>query len=177
MPFFKKKPVVIEARQLTKDNFDEVFSWSNSNDNCYLARSMYRPLVIQTLEGDLQATIGDWIIKGVKGEFYPCKSDVFEMTYQPMTDHPITAQITLEKALELVEFERNCFGDWEVRAVNSTVYGDNYGSVCGKILCGVADTIDGRHWRFETPKKSFNDCFEGAIEAELLKLINQLKDN
>lgn len=40
-------------------------------------------LVIHTLEGDLAASPGDWIIKGVKGEFYPCKPDIFEATYDP----------------------------------------------------------------------------------------------
>ena len=85
MPFFQKKPVVIEARQLTKDNLDEMLAWVNSNNkNCYPSGDYLQPLVIQTLEGDHQATIGDWIIKGVKGEFYPCKPDIFEMTYEPI---------------------------------------------------------------------------------------------
>ena len=95
MPFFQKKPVVIEARQLTHDNVDQILAWINSNAedrNCYRARSTSiqglnlpggRLLVIQTLEGDHQAAIGDWIIKGVKGEFYPCKPDIFESRYSP----------------------------------------------------------------------------------------------
>lgn len=84
MPFFQKKPVVIEARQLTNDNLDEIIQWivSVSGDgHCWKARR--HPLVIQTLEGDRGAATGDWIIKGVKGEFYPRKPDIFEMTYQP----------------------------------------------------------------------------------------------
>jgi hypothetical protein len=87
MPFFQKKPVVIEARQLTKDNPDEILVWVNSNSKnrvCYRTRCISHSLVIPTLEGDHQAAIGDWIIKGVKGEFYPCKPDIFEMTYQPL---------------------------------------------------------------------------------------------
>jgi hypothetical protein len=111
MPFFQKKPVVIEARQLTKDNLDEILVWVNSNSKnrvCYrteqshaqlpqrplwmaleggwpgIQRCISHSLVIPTLEGDHQAAIGDWIIKGVKGEFYPCKPDIFEMTYQPL---------------------------------------------------------------------------------------------
>jgi len=87
MPFFQKKPVVIEARQLTKDNLDEIIAWIKSNGKyCYRTRCI-PPLVIQTLEGDHQARIGDWIIKGVKGEFCPCKPDIFEMTYQPLIKH------------------------------------------------------------------------------------------
>ena len=88
MPFFQKKPVVIEARQLTKDNIDEIFVWINSNYNsCYRVRSVFQPLEIETLEGRHLATIGDWIVKGVKDEFYPCKPDIFEMTYQPLIKH------------------------------------------------------------------------------------------
>ena len=86
MSFFQKKPVVVEARQLTHDNLGEIFAWINSNSKdiaWFPAGSASQPLVIQTLEGDHQATIGDWIIKGVKGEFYPCKPDIFEMTYEP----------------------------------------------------------------------------------------------
>ena len=87
MPFFQKKPVGIEARQLTKDNRDEILAWINSSGkDCYPSRGC--SLVIQTLEGDHQATIGDWIIKGVKGEFYPCKPDIFEMTYLFFTKPP-----------------------------------------------------------------------------------------
>ncbi len=84
MSFFQKKPVVIEARQLTHDNLDEIFLWikfNGKNRDCYRSKSISQPLVIQTLEGDHQATVGDWIIKGVTGEFYPCKPDIFEMTY------------------------------------------------------------------------------------------------
>ena len=84
MSFFKKKPVVIEARQLTHDNLGEINDWINSNNkNCYLSLDDRPALVIETLEGNHQANIGDWIIKGVKGEFYPCKPDIFEMTYEP----------------------------------------------------------------------------------------------
>ena len=95
MPFFQKKPVVIEARQLTNDNASEILDWINSSSTQrysflgelyvdVLTRSVLQPLLIRNLEGDHEATIGDWIIKGVKGEFYPCKPDIFEMTYQPL---------------------------------------------------------------------------------------------
>ena len=89
MSFFQKKPVVVEARQLTDNTFDEIVDWINScrgKGSCYQARSSPLRLVIQTLEGDHNAAIGDWIIKGVRGEFYPCKPDIFEMTYET---HPI----------------------------------------------------------------------------------------
>lgn len=93
MPFFQKKPVIVEARQLTNDNLDEIIQWIDSvrgDGHCWKAQGFdhQRMLVIQTddpyLEGVYRATIGDWIIKGVKGEFYPRKPDIFEMTYQPV---------------------------------------------------------------------------------------------
>ena len=77
MPQFRKKPVVIEARQFSEIVDGSVLcSWcGGSNDK--------RPVEIQivTLEGTMTAEIGDWIIKGVKGEFYPCKPDIFAATY------------------------------------------------------------------------------------------------
>jgi hypothetical protein len=76
---FRKKPVVIEAVQWTGDNSMEMQEflgehWENPYPDV---------LAIHTLEGYHQAQKGDWIIKGVKGEFYPCKPDIFEQTYEP----------------------------------------------------------------------------------------------
>jgi len=75
---FRKKPVVIEAIQFTcNDRECKAF--------CPTARDPVddRPnLIIPTLEGDHLVSMGDYIIKGVKGEFYPCKPDIFEMTYE-----------------------------------------------------------------------------------------------
>jgi hypothetical protein len=77
MAQFRKKPVVIEARQFTEVADGSVLcSWcGGTNDK--------RPVEIQiaTLEGTMTAEIGDWIIQGVKGEFYPCKPDIFAATY------------------------------------------------------------------------------------------------
>ena len=72
---FQKKPVVIEAIQWTGNNFNEICEFC---DNC---EQVGAKLTIPTLEGDHTASKGDWIIKGVKGEFYPCKPDIFEQTY------------------------------------------------------------------------------------------------
>lgn len=77
MPMFRKKPVVIEAVQF-KGNFDELASFVGGDANFTNGE-----LVIATLEGALHASDGDWIIKGVKGEFYPCKPDIFAATYEP----------------------------------------------------------------------------------------------
>jgi len=76
---YRKKPVVIEAIQWTGDTHSVVsFMGGCAEFDNY---SVY----IQTLEGEMKASLGDYIIKGVKGEFYPCKPDVFEQTYEPVT--------------------------------------------------------------------------------------------
>jgi len=92
MPFFQKEPVVIEARQLTNDNIDAICYWINSSGkdrDCYRASSISGTVVIQTPDADQLATIGDWIIKGVKGEFYPLSSKLYlrnSGNSNPLTD-------------------------------------------------------------------------------------------
>jgi hypothetical protein len=77
MAKFRKKPVVIDAVQF-QGNFDEIELFVGGD-----AEFRDGELVIATLEGPLHASDGDWIIKGVQGEFYPCKPDIFEATYEP----------------------------------------------------------------------------------------------
>ena len=87
MPKFRKKPVVIEALQLTKDSRQECLNFGGASIS--EAGEMYETgsLLIETLEGNMLVRLGDWIIKGVKGEFYPCKADIFEATYEPEHAH------------------------------------------------------------------------------------------
>jgi hypothetical protein len=79
---FRKKPVVIEAVRFTGENVDEVRVFLGEIGVSEL-ESMPPIFVIPTLEGDMQARPGDWIIKGVAGEFYPCKDRIFRQTYEP----------------------------------------------------------------------------------------------
>jgi hypothetical protein len=85
---YRKKPVVIEAIRWDGDNFNDIKSFANSNVRHYSTyeKNEYieskTTLVIKTLEGDMIASKGDYIIKGVKGEYYPCKPDIFEATYE-----------------------------------------------------------------------------------------------
>ncbi len=74
---FRKKPVVIEAVKFTGFNFDEIEKFVGGD----YGKNEQGEQVIATLEGAMKITNGDFIIKGVKGEFYPCKSDIFEATY------------------------------------------------------------------------------------------------
>lgn len=82
MSKYRKKPVVIEARQLTFENQDEIKQWCGGHTWSRPPMRAITGITIHTLEGDHNAEFGDWIIKGIKGEFYPCKSDIFEVTYE-----------------------------------------------------------------------------------------------
>ena len=77
---YRKKPVVIEAVQYTGDNFKEICDFVGTILN--RPDSEQSHIIIETLEGDHIASVGDFIIKGVHGEFYPCKPDIFEKTYE-----------------------------------------------------------------------------------------------
>jgi len=91
MKKFKKLPVEIEALQWDGKNHRKMINFLGGNDADYMTASgvnfyidhskVVGGLVIKTLEGEHIATIGDWIIKGVKGEYYPCKHDIFLATY------------------------------------------------------------------------------------------------
>ncbi len=79
---FRKKPVVIEATQWFRDG-DHPAVLRSPLDGYPAGFVLYRDGWIQTLEGGHIVTPGDWIITGVKGEHYPCKPEIFEMTYEP----------------------------------------------------------------------------------------------
>ena len=78
--FYRKKPVIIQAVHLTDDNAEQVAEWCRGRlDSAY--GGFCAAVTIKTEEGSMLAMSGDWIIKGIKGEFYPCKPDIFEATY------------------------------------------------------------------------------------------------
>lgn len=79
---YKKRPVVVEAEQFLMSTKDRVFNWIRCTCCPDFDEEGEPTLRIQTLEGDMTAVLGDWIIKGVAGEFYPCKPDIFEATYE-----------------------------------------------------------------------------------------------
>lgn len=85
---FRKKPVVVEAIQWTGTNRVEVARFIHG-DNLDLLYNLLLPghlIMIQTLEGAMSAPPGDWIIRGVAGEFYPCKPDIFTATYEAVNE-------------------------------------------------------------------------------------------
>ena len=78
MAKFRKKPVVVEAVQWNGDNWKEIDDFITVKHETYPKDGIVK---IPTLEGVMEAIIGDYIIRGVNGEFYPCKPDIFEKTY------------------------------------------------------------------------------------------------
>lgn len=91
---FRKKPIIIEAVQWTGENIKEIKVFTNGKTKYEESTGgsedgggypqIYARLIIPTLEGDHKANIGDWIIKGIKGEFYPIKNEIFLETYEKM---------------------------------------------------------------------------------------------
>ena len=91
---FRKKPVVIEAIKwdgtlFTLKQLQSMGMETTSYEADYFRVNGISGLVIKTLEGQHIADLGDWIIQGVKGEFYPCKPDIFEQTYEPEVESDI----------------------------------------------------------------------------------------
>lgn len=80
---FRKKPVEIQAIQWTGENVEALIQFV-ADDSLYFGMDQYdhiTDLFITTLEGDMKANVGDWIIRGLKGEYYPCSNEVFTMSY------------------------------------------------------------------------------------------------
>jgi hypothetical protein len=104
---FRKKPVEIEAMQWhgTAAGATPIIDWVLSNGGTARYHCTHdmgcddgpagHTLAIDTLEGTMQSRAGDWIIRGVQGEFYPCKPDIFEQTYEP-AGKPLSAVLGLE---------------------------------------------------------------------------------
>lgn len=109
MPLYRKKPVVVEAMQFTQQNIPEIrkfapvgvngcrgvfvkphrsapslVEWFDDDKQEWPGHVYEAGLLIPTLEGNMLARENDWIIKGVQGEFYPCKPGVFNATYEPI---------------------------------------------------------------------------------------------
>lgn len=84
---FRKLPVVIDAIQFANDNAQQCMDFigrENFGSSVFVFNGENIP--IATLEGTVTASLGDWIIKGVNGEFYPCKPDIFAKTYESVED-------------------------------------------------------------------------------------------
>lgn len=87
MGLYRKKPVTIEAVPYLPDDGEQrvVVTEFLAKSEWYFADDDTKSLIIRTLEGDHRCRPGDWIIRGVQGEVYPCKPDIFTATYEPVT--------------------------------------------------------------------------------------------
>lgn len=112
MSEYRKKPIVIEAVLNRGSNLKEIetFLAGKVLPDSYAPRGDFGinwgngEVFIHTLEGTMLANVGDWIIKGVKGEFYPCKPDVFEATYEPATTDKLAKHVAaVERLREAAE--------------------------------------------------------------------------
>lgn len=85
---FRKKPVVVEAVQWHgAGDTNRLLNWLSQQEADISGWTFHdTDITIPTLEGDMSARPGDWFIRGVKGEFYPCKPDIFAATYEPVDD-------------------------------------------------------------------------------------------
>ena len=115
--WFTKKPVTIQAIQWTGENLREVITFTDGppdtrSHHAGMAWDAYRDLVardglkIYTLEGKMLASTGDWIIRGVKGELYPCKPDIFQETYAAASPTPPAEQQAAPKAAPVEQDDR-----------------------------------------------------------------------
>ena len=133
---YRKKPVIIEAIQWTGKNLIEVSAFINNEsyaealkeyDRCFpdkLCRDVHKDIIkregfcIETLEGNMKGKIGDYIIKGVNGEFYPCKPDIFAKTYEEVTE-----QLTTLMGLNISNMEdKDIMSELKLEYRNNIVY-------------------------------------------------------
>ncbi len=108
MPMFIKKPVVIEAIQLTKELAFRCLNEKQPGPFGLHVTGTWHPgrgtidaayVHVETLEGKMRGDLNDWIIKGVAGEFYPCKPDIFAATYEPVSGDE-TGEASAVEAME-----------------------------------------------------------------------------
>lgn len=126
---FRKKPVVIEAVQWRGDNLREVIAFTGRNESAeswtwdHFEDVVRREgLMIFTLEGKHLASVGDYIIKGVHGEFYPCKPDIFAKTYEPAGEALEREAWTARVAMLVEAIERALEYDLTKAMRNSDIY-------------------------------------------------------
>lgn len=88
MPFFRKRPVVVEAMQYdgTTASAQAIREWSGADERTMYWSSASSYIFIRTSEGTMAASPQDWIIRGVEGELYACKPSIFQQTYEPVTE-------------------------------------------------------------------------------------------
>lgn len=98
MSMYRKKPVVVEARLFTGDLIHDIANWCGGD----LFPNFSMGMDIPTLEGVMHVSYGDYVIKGVQGEFYPCKPDIFLETYSEVEEGTSNLVVYARRELELI---------------------------------------------------------------------------
>lgn len=108
---FRKKPVVIEAYCFDGKRDNPRPYWFQDAVTQNMIVTFQDRAIISTIEGDMSAMLGDWIIKGVKGELYPCKPDIFAATYDPVIADDEFTCIACDKVVQEGELVLHKFGE------------------------------------------------------------------
>lgn len=189
---YRKKPVVIDAIQWTGKNHREMFDFlTNGNcpdeymtsdfpivsDNFYIDNwKVPGGLVIKTLEGEHLANIGDYIIRGVHGEFYPCKPDIFRKTYEEVTDCTIEkSNMRLIDANLLKEAINNSLNTGKETFPPELIYECIDNQPTAYDVERVIKELDEKSIMVATSKEFYNDPQNGKYVANVVELRDAIK--
>ena len=164
MSKYMKKPIVIEAIQWTKENDVELEHWLSKeksveleiDDHLYVAgvgTPYINKIQIKTLEGTMEASYGDYIIKGINGEIYPCKPDIFEKTYEQPKQYLKWEDLEFNHTPKMIDVKMS---------------GNKYGLVVGYNVCGdnlaILRNDKQQYYFLEADKQFFNDLHLERVE-------------
>jgi hypothetical protein len=178
---YKKKPVVIDAVQWTGENHREMFDFLTENafdkesmkvsgEHFYIDHNKVEGgLVIKTLEGEHLASIGDFIIRGVKGEYYPCKPDIFEQTYEKVEDTHIWTTSEWWKGNGTVTISNDDFVPYNTICPCNPANGGS--GVCG---CTMANQMVKKGGRIITSTSTANIGSDNPPKVEIKKGFGEL---
>lgn len=110
---YTKKPITIEAVRLTFDNLSTVKEWCGGQTWSRPPMRAITGISITTLAGKMDVEFGDWVIKGVEGEFYPCTPDIFEATYGPEGESQITTEQAVSHLMKQLRKDEGYYQSWK----------------------------------------------------------------
>ena len=145
---FRKLPIEVSAIQWTDNNIQSVDAFFGDDFHDWEPLGS-GAIEIRTLEGLMRVEVGDWIIRGIEGEFYPCKPDIFEATYEeifPDQDSPVEIPLT-EDAGDLLEdawgIIANAYGgNWDMAPVSWRTAAERFRDGYGALMGPTDDQID-----------------------------------
>ncbi len=111
-----KKPLAVQAVQWMGDNTNEIIDFGGTVDGCNTISDIGKSyLVVRTLEGDMKISIGDYVIRGTSGEYYPCKPDIFKRIYEEQNDTTYKETITWHevRTRPLTDEEKDQHPTWD----------------------------------------------------------------